>query len=308
MIITGRRIRSIARRLGAVAEGSDIIIGLTDLDRFGTQLGQFGFPDDPADGDAILPPASFGPISHYNAEGRDIVHRDQPMETAYRQSEWRWTEFHGPYDRVEQSRIVDVPYERYPRSFEPPPAVEMIMSTDAAGQRVLTTPSTSFVEANHTSILHTVNLFLEIFGECNIMDEDLQSIHQPNIRRVNWRILPQGRMPWDQLSAELRPVVQREPPGNQPVIQHRLQTVNSHQPDFVAVGQGGFDGYVIFAFPDLHLFVLECVHFGNATYVFGDDWETLSQMSKADILDNDLQQDRLIHREGWENSLNELFA
>ena len=103
-------------------------------------------------------------------------------------------------------------------------------------------------------------------------------------------------------------MVQREPQGNQPVIQHRLQTVNSHQPDFVAVGQGGFDGYVIFAFPDRHLFVLECVHFGNATYVFGDDWETLSQMSKADILDNDLQQDRLIHREGWENSLNELFA
>src|SRR4030042_784544 len=106
------------------------------------------------------------------------------------------------------------------------------------------------------------------------------------IMRLHWKVLPQGRMPWDRLNAELDPLIRCQPDGNQPVIRHRLQAVNAHGPSFVAVGQGGFDGYVIFAFPDRNIFILECVHFGNATYVFSNDWERLSQMSKAEILDN----------------------
>ena len=133
MIVTGRRIINLNRHLGALADGEDIIIGLSDLDRFEDQLNQFGFSDDPTDGDTLLPPATFGPVSRYNAEGRYIVHRDQPKETAYRQIEWHWEEWHGPYDRVAQSRIVDVPYERYPRTFDPPPSVEVTITTDDAG-------------------------------------------------------------------------------------------------------------------------------------------------------------------------------
>jgi hypothetical protein len=307
MIITGRRIKSLARRLAPVRAGATIVIGLTDLDRFSSRLGQVGFNASSNSGDTILPPATFGPVSLYNAEGRDIVHRNQPKETAYRQVEWHWTEWHGPYDRVEQSRIVDVPYERYPRTFVPPPSVEMTLATTEANERVLITPEVAFTDAHHPWILHTINLFLEIFGECSVLDSNLHHFRQPQLRRLNWQILPQGRMPWKNLRSALLPVIEREPAGNRPVIQHRLQKVNDMKPEFVAVGQGGFDGYVIFAFPKRHLFILECVHFGNATYVFGDDWEILSQMTKADVLDNKFQRDRIIHRENWDERIDGLF-
>lgn len=307
MILTGRRIRSIARRLGPIAEGQRIMIGLNELDRFDDKLRCIGFTPESADGDTLLPPVLFGPVSRYNAEGRDIVHRDQPMETAYRQVEWHWKEFHGPYDRVERSDIVDVPYQRYPRTFDPPPSVEMTITSDAKGNRLVVTPELVFEPANHSRIKHAVNLFLEIFGECNVMDRNLQSVYHAPVRRLHWRVLPEGRMPWASLSRALDPIVQRQPDGNQPVIRHRLQAVNAHKPEFVAVGQGGFDGYVIFAFPDLNMYILECVHYGNATYVFNDDWERLSQMTKAEILDNSLQQDRLIHRENWRQHLDALF-
>lgn len=270
MIITGTRIRNITRRLAGILEGEQIVIGLTDLDRFPEHFRRLGFSDNPEDGDTVLPSA-MGAVSRYNAEGDYEVHRDQPMETAYRQSEWHWTEWHGPYE-VNESRIVDVPYQRYPRAFLPPPSVEVTTTTDVGGNRLLVTPTIAFIPPNYERILHTVNLFLEVFGECNVMDRNLESIYQPRIRRVNWTILPQGRMPWPQLSRELSPIVRRQPEGNQPVIQHRLQAVNFHEPEFVAVGRGGFDGYVIFGFPDRHMFILECVHLGNATYVFGDDW------------------------------------
>lgn len=308
MIITGKRIRNLTRQMVTIPNGAAIIIGLTDIQRFATQIRQIGFQVNPNDGETILPPGSFGPVSFYNAAGKELVNRDQPMETAYRQAEWCWKEWHGSRDKVERSRIVDIPYKRYPRTFVPPPSVEMTITTDQMGNRLLITDNIHYVRANHSRILHTINLFLEVFGECNVLDQKLQVIHHPNIRRVNWKVLPQGRMPWNQLHTELRPVLEREAKGNQPVIKYRFQAVNAHHPEFVAIGQGGFNGYVIFAFPDQHLFILECVHFGNATYVFGDDWETLSQMTKAEILNEDLQQDRLIHRIGWKNRLNELFA
>jgi hypothetical protein len=161
---------------------------------------------------------------------------------------------------------------------------------------------------NYQVILHTVNLFLEMFGECVVMDHDLHNLGHPQIRRLHWTVLPRGRMPWDQLHEALRPIIDREPPGKQPVIQHRLQAVNAHRPPFVAVGNGGFEGYVIFGFPERHMFILECMRFGNATYVFGDDWEVLSQLTKAEILSENRQLDRLVHREGWDERLDGLFT
>lgn len=83
--------------------------------------------------------------------------------------------------------------------------------------------------------------------------------------------------------------------------------ITAYDPEFVAVGTAGILGYVIFAFPDRDLYILESAHYGNATYVFGGDWQTLSQMTKAEILNNALQQDRLIHLDGWAGALRGLF-
>ncbi len=47
------------------------------------------------------------------------------------------------------------------------------------------------------------------------------------------------------------------------------------------------------------VYVLESVHTNNATYVFEQDWEALSQMTKTDILSQQLQRDRVFHTNGW---------
>ena len=115
-------------------------------------------------------------------------------------------------------------------------------------------------------------------------------------------------MPWQRLRTHVDPFVEREPPGNRPVIRARLQRINGYEPEFAAVGRAGFDGYVIFGFPEKNLYVLESVHPDNATYVFEQNWERLSQLSKAEILDRDLQKDRLIHREGWPEKIHTLLG
>ena len=70
----------------------------------------------------------------------------------------------------------------------------------------------------------------------------------------------------------------------------------------------GFSGYLIFGFVDRSLYVLESAHYGNATYILDRDWESLSAMTKAELLDASLHQDRIIHRESWDQRVRDLLG
>ena len=75
----------------------------------------------------------------------------------------------------------------------------------------------------------------------------------------------------------------------------------------IAQGRGGFSGYIVFGFPRKNLYVLESLYYGNATYVFRENWEKLSQLSKAVILSGNLQTARIVHQPGWEKEVRHLL-
>jgi hypothetical protein len=75
----------------------------------------------------------------------------------------------------------------------------------------------------------------------------------------------------------------------------------------VAVGQGGFTGYIVFGFPGRDFSVLEHLRVGNATYVLGEDWSQVSRMTKSQILDENRYLDRIVHTRGWEGRLARLL-
>ena len=128
------------------------------------------------------------------------------------------------------------------------------------------------------------------------------------MKRLNWKILPPGDIPWSQLKQEMDPFIRKAPKGNQPVILYRLEMINKYQPDFRAVGHGGFNGYIVSGFKKKKIFTLESIFYGNATYVFGDNWEELSKKTKAEILNEKLQKERIIHREGWDSNIDRLLS
>ena len=306
MIIHKKRIRSIGKNVRGVKRGDQVIVGLRDLPRFADRLRDIGFSATPNVGETILP-AAIGPVGRFNSEGGYEIHRDQPMETAYRQAEWKWQEFRGRYDTEEMSKIVEVPYERYPRTFIPPPSVELSIKELEGGETVLVSPTIKFVEKRDAELVHTINLLLELFGECELFNRDLTPIIEPKLVRLNWEVLPKGKLPWDQLQRHLRPIIERQPEGNRVVIDKRHEAISAFDPEFVAIGQGGFDGYVIFGFPFKSLYILESTQVNNATYVLDRDWEELSRMTKAELLNNDLHKERLIHRENWFVALNRVL-
>lgn len=267
-------------------------------------LEKAGFSKKYNNGDTILPRGVFGSISLFNAEGKEFVHKDRPMETAYRSAEWHWTEFHGPYERVERSKIVDVPYKRYPRTFIDPPAVELSIVKISENEALVVAPKVVYSNDYEKILLHTINLFLEIFGRLEFFTENLDQIVKTSLRRLNWKILPPGERPWQKLKEEIKEIIEKAPKGNRPVIEYRLGTINKYKPDFTAVGIAGFDGYIVLGFVNKKNYILESLYYGNATYVFNENWEELSKKTKAEILNSKLQSDRIIHRENWENKIN----
>jgi len=307
MTINRKRIRNLDRYTNNIAHGAKVVIGLSDLSQYTSIMNRIGLTRPFQNGQSILPPGTFGPVSLYNAEGKYIVHKDQPMETVFREVEWHWQEWNGPYDKKDRSKIVFVPYKRYPRSFVEPPSIEFMISKDSAGNDILI--STSIEKNGHDGgkLLHSVNLFLEIFGEAQLFTESLDTITKTPMIRLNWDVLPRGEMPWEQFRKRLEPLIKRVRKGNQPVVEYHLETINAHKPDFRAVGRGGFHGYIIHGFSDKDLFVLESIYYGNATYVFGEKWEELSKMTKAEILNAELQKDRIVHTEGWKDKITNLM-
>jgi hypothetical protein len=306
MIIHKKRIRNIAPYLHRIPIGNKVVIGITDPKRFLSKMQQIGFPESLGGNQSILPSGSFGPISRYNAEGKELVHKDQPMETVSRQAEWHWEEWDGRYNTITRSKIVDIPYQRYPRTFVSPPAVELTLAEGTTGQLILVGPAIENTKSNIEALIHLANLFLEIFGECQFFTENLDTLMPKTITRLNWEIFPQGEVPWDRLKKHLDPLIKQAPKGNQPVLLDRLEKINKMSPDFIAVGRGGFHGYIVHGFINKDLFVLESMYYGNATYVFGEKWEELSKKTKAEILNDNLQKARIIHSEGWSEKVEQI--
>jgi len=298
MIIQKQYIRNLDLYLDESYQDKTLIFGFKIESFNDDSIKRLGFLNAPAIGDSILPNA-VGPFSRFNAEGKWTVHRDQPMESAYREVIWHWKEWRGRDDTEEMSDIRDVEYKRYPRTFVPPPSIELKIGKTASGQLAIVSPAVTLRDDTRVEVKHIINLLLEFFDYCEVFDEALDEMAAAPLRRLNWRLLPPGEYPWPRLREQIHEILQHTGKRKQEVLQYRLEAINGYGPEFRAIGEGGFRGYIVFGFPDKAVYLFESMYTGNATYVFSHDWATLSKLTKAEILNERLQKDRLIHIVGW---------
>lgn len=297
MKIKGKRIRTPKRYLIGIEENKEFYIGVNIDEINVNRLKEIGFSNSEV-GEQVLP-SSLGKVSDFNANGGFEKLTHLPKEEVYREVEL--TDWHG------YTHYVDVPYKRYPRKEIPAPSIEITI-IENNGIKLIVSPRLNNVDAEILHTKHVINLFLELFGECEVLKKDLTPAFK-NIKRLNWNILPQGQYPWDELKDKVHDIVSKynysEEKGKK--IDKRISLINSHSPDFIAIGSAGFHGYMIFGFPEKNLYLLESIHFGNATYVFGNDWEELSKLTKKEILDGNLFLNRIIHRSKWESEIESLL-
>ncbi|WP_323787898.1 hypothetical protein [Psychroserpens sp.] len=297
MKITKQRIRNLGNYLAGLNNNDDFYIALTDLSDT-NRLQQVGFSPQINVGEQILP-SILGSKSRFNANGGFIIHRDQPKQTVYRQADIK--DWHGNY------HTVDIPYKRYPRTSIPAPELELTVVNGGNNQKIIRSPQFTKGVTSDDEIIQAINLFLELFSECDTLHANLVPVFNVPVTILNWDMLPPGSYPWNILQNNVQRAIGNVQPNRRRIIERRLETISNHNPNFVAVGNAGFRGYIVFGFPNKNFFILESIHQGNATYVFGQNWQQLSQLTKEQILNQSLQQQRIIHRQGWINQINNLF-
>ncbi len=305
MIITSH-IRKTDQYLKRIPHGSPFILGITNLAQHRARVEEIGlsFPCNP--GDSLLPSGKYGKWSQINSEGWEEIHKDRPKETHYiaRMHHWRMRRGYGYEDA---SKVVNFRYERYPRTEHPPYAMEITATPTSNGEVYLTLPSFTKGQCSEHQLLVAVNMLIDIFGECEVLTHNLSRLIQAKIQRLNWKILPQGAMPWAQRKQHLATALSSLGEKAREIAAYRFEEINKYNPNFCAVGAGGFDGYFIFGFPGQSFYILESIYTGNATYVLGQNWKALSQLTKAELLHNSLHQQRIVHLEDWARRIQRLF-
>lgn len=247
------------------------------------------------DGEQVLP-RGIGSVSRRNSDGFDIVYRDRPKEpysVSFMAPGW-----HNTY------HLVTINRWRFPRKHVDGYEIELtLMNKD--NKRYVVSPTLTHIATDDSRNKHVLNLFLELFGGFDLMNKDFASVFQElRITKVNWTLLPIGEYPFSRLEREGYLPRSKK---TEIAYRHTDETIRRYNPTQCVIGNGGFQGYIAFLFPDRNLTILEHYKLGNATYVFDKGWEELSQKTKAQILHNNLALTRIIHTSGWETTIHELF-
>lgn len=305
MIIKQSKITNLSK-LSSLKPNTKILIVATITEEKTSALYKLGFTQNLSVGETILP-GIIGPATKRNANGRVIIHRDKEKEEHSSMIEWTYQQWAGRGRTQEVTISTSRPYKRYPRTFITPLALEFKI-IEINGSKVITSPEIVFCELNEEVIITAINVLLEAFSECEVLDSNKNPIVTSNTIRLNWEILPKGKYPWQTQKERIEPFLRKAKGTNYKVISKRLEEINKYNPEFTAIGLGGFSGYIVFGFKTKNLYVLESTQINNATYILNKDWESISKLSKAEILNNELHLARVIHNEYWYSAITEFIS
>lgn len=149
-----------------------------------------------------------------------------------------------------------------------------------------------------------MRLLKEAVGTADVYSADMSDEEFSNIQRVDWVLLPPGSA--DRVVAQLatRPGVSVE---RMRVAGERIQTLDRLGHDGFIVGAGRFSNYFGVKFGE-KLVALENLEYGNALYVFEENWGELSKLSRSELI---RRRDPLVHRiphlPGWQSVIHKLL-
>lgn len=119
-------------------------------------------------GDVVLPSGIFGAQCRRNAYGYFYADKSKPKERRYVSTNWV-----HPFGNTNASEVaVDIYKPCWPQVEVPPYGIELQLFKSKDGQLYVIVVLTDEIRANY--LKEAVNILLEIYGECNIFDEEIQ--------------------------------------------------------------------------------------------------------------------------------------
>lgn len=303
MLIKQSRINSL-KHFSVIKEEAPFMLVVNNVERFLEKVVKFGFGSDLRPGSKILP-ATFNRYALKNAEQYVTINRSLPKEDYYQTVYWTRNEWAGRGETREVTGFTDIKRQRYHRDFHLPYSVECTLYEEN-GVKSICSDKMIFSNQNKDKIINTVNMLLGLFGECEIISDQVALKGKPI--HLSWDILPPGKYLWSKVKADIGEIITNRNITQQHMMLRSCESINNLGPDFVAYGRAGFKGYAVFGFVHKNLYILESVIPNNATYIFEKDWEELSKLSKAEILDFKLHKARIVHNSNWKKEFNKVMG
>lgn len=243
-----------------------------------------------------LPPASTGRWSEWNVNGREIVRRDLPK--VFRSWTTEAPNFNGNGTHpITHSREVFRRQRLYGQQIEAA-VTRRDEPRDSLVGTVLLTLQAPYDEDAEQAYLYAASLARTWFGSATAHSLDEAGIPQVPDQSVSWDFLPDGTV------EELREAVVKKfggsaPPPEIEIMIDRLEKVQSLAPEKRLVGTSGLQRYIGYQFGD-DFVAFENPRVGNALYLLYGDWESLSQLTRSQLLaSREGDFDRIIHTARW---------
>ncbi|MCO7227738.1 hypothetical protein NH398_00620 [Halomonas sp. CnH100-B] len=302
MQVKGKSIRSVTRLLAASQGCEEVKLAHKVSDNMEDLLSAIGFDKEPQTGDYLIPKV-VGKVTALNAHGKEVIRKDLPLEPQARSYYRTWEDWHGQEHSGIQTRYIDM----YPREYKPA-FEETLHVIDVDGNKYIATDSMQLNEQNETRNIHLSNLMLECFSSFEVLDSRSGNVISTKVKQLHWDILPPGEYPWAKAKSLVGEVTKKLKDSEKGVVDARMQTITSYNPDFLATGRAGFSGYFIYGFASKGIYVLESIYLDNATYIFGDKWEQLSRLTKNQIINGEIEYRRIVHDKKWSKIIRSILT
>lgn len=278
-------------------------IGLEDVDRY-AHLGIRMEQGSIIAGKAAPPPRSCGAQARRNLDGWEDKRRDLQKESR-EISNWAPSWNGSGYHLV--SRTVEAwPVEYHSAKLLTLSAVvlrspiEEKFSVRFRVDQPLARDNANF----ERDLAFNLRLLREAVGDAHVYSADFTEDDFANIQAVDWEFLPRG---------SCEEVLKRLATGRSSndarmqVAADRIRVLDRLEHDGYIVGSGMFAQYFGAKF-GARLVALENLEYGNALYLFEENWEALTKLSRTELIKRrDPSVHRIPHVRGWQSMLRKLL-
>lgn len=263
-----------------------------------------------------IPNPLIGRYCRFNAAGVELILKDSPMITkTYSIESPNFGDWSKGTHMVEWDRDV------YPREFFPPKQLELSIEllgeevkdeklfvfkfgvVEVLNRKKLPSRKSRFLKSD---LFFGLNLIRECVGRADVFasnatrDDYLKSLY------VDWEILPPGER--EGTIDRILSGIKAPTPELRKQIAQRYDLLMTLKPEAFITGSSGLRRYFGAKFSD-DLVVFENLEYGNAIYAMFGDWESLSKLTRPQLLKGDRKGfERIIHTGGWERKLKDLVS
>lgn len=248
------------------------------------------------------PPPSCGLYARRNIDGWEETRRDLPKEQR-EITRWAPSWNSGSYHLISRD-IHAYPIDCHPaKSLTISATVIEHMANAALVRFRVDEPLKKGSKSFSADLQFNLRLLREAVGDAHVFDADLSDEEFARIQSVDWELLPKGSV--ERVLARLNG--HREiNPERLKVASERLRVLDRLDHDGFIVGSGRFAQYFGAKF-GRRLVALENLEYGNALYVFEDNWEELTQLSRTELMRRrDPSVHRIPHLPGWQSFIRKL--